>query len=108
MDEFYKENPEQLEDWEDLKLWRDSSNNVFKKALTKHIESKLVKVDRQYLLDCLTNKKYSEISLVPESYNIEFTYKVCGLFVNMYEKFFILEKNDEFYAVDVSQEYNYI
>jgi hypothetical protein len=106
--DFYKENPMLLEDWEDLKLWKKSSDNIFNQAIVQYLESKMSKVTQQFVLDCLVDKKYSEVSLVPGSYNIEFNYKVSGLFVNMDEKFFILEKNNEFYAIDVSQEYEYI
>ena len=68
----------------------------------------MVKIDQQYLLDCLVNNKYSEVSMVPGSYNVNFDCKVSGLFINQYEKFFILEKNNEFYALDVSLEYEYL
>jgi hypothetical protein len=108
MDEFYKEDPNLLEDWEDLVLWKESSDNVFKQALMNYLQNKITKVDKQYLLDCLVDKKYSEISMIPGSYNVNFGYKVSGLFINQYEKFFILEKNNEFYALDVSLEYEYL
>lgn len=107
-DKFYKSDPTLFEDWDDIKFWKDSSDKIFKTAIVQYLENKMSKVTKQFLLDCLVSKKYSEVSLIPGSYNIEFNYKVSGLFINMYEKFFILENNNEFYAVDVSKEYNYI
>ena len=91
MDEFYKEDPNLLEDWEDLVLWKKSSDNIFKQALKYHLQNKMVKIDGQYLLDCLSSSKYSEISMVPDTYDIELDYEVSGLFINQYEKFFILK-----------------
>ena len=108
MEEFYKKDPKLLEDWEDLILWKKSSNNIFKQTLVNYLQNKIVKVTQQFLLDCIVDKKYSEISLLPGSYDIEFDYEVSGLFINQYEKFFILKKNNEFYALDVSLEYEYI
>lgn len=110
----YQEDPSSFEDFDDLIAWKQASNEAFYKAIQSYFKVKITKVSSNYLLDCLTDRKYGEISLIPNLYDrkmfFDNSYEVAGLFVDNKEdeRFFILKKDNDFYALDISKEYEFL
>lgn len=110
----YREDPRNLEDWEDLIAWKKSSDKVFFEACQSYFKPKIAKVSQDYFLECLTDKRYSEISEIPGIYDkrnfVDENYEVCALFVDNKEEemFFLLKKNNEIYGLDISKEYKFL
>lgn len=112
MENLYQQDPSNFEDWEDIILWKKSSENAFNEATRAFFQSKIVKIHSSYIIDCFNNKNLSEISLIPDLFKKETfvneEYEVSALFVNNREeeRFFILKKNEDYYALDISKQYN--
>jgi hypothetical protein len=112
--QIYQTDPCNLEDWEDLVSWKQFSDKAFFEACQLHFKPKITKVSQDYFLECLVDKKYSEISEIPNIYDkrnfVDESYEVCALFVDNKEKemFFLLKKNNEIYGLDISKEYEFL
>jgi hypothetical protein len=112
--ELFKEDPRTFEDWEDLELWKKASDFVFNLALQAYFKNRMAKVPDTYLLECLTNKVYCEVSDIPSFFKkeqfIDNTYEICGLFLNNKDKerFFILKKDNVYYGLDIAKEYAFL
>jgi hypothetical protein len=100
--------------FDDLITQNYTSFEVFNKAIRLYFKNKITKVSSDYLLECLTNHKYGEISLIPNLFDrklfFDDDYEVSGLFVDNKEdeRFFILKKDNDFYALDISKEYEFL
>lgn len=109
-----QQNPIEFEEWDDIILWKQSVDNLFLQAIKQYLNTEIVQVSKYYFLDCLNDKSFSEISELPIFQNKEWfidkEYEICALFINNKTglKFFILKKNDEFYKLDISKQYNYL
>lgn len=114
INDLYKEDPRNIEDFDDLLLWRKSYEDIFSSALQLYFKQRIIKVSSGYLTECINDNNYSEISLVPDLFKrenfVDDSYEICGLFVQnkLLERFFILKKNNEFYGLDISKEYDYL
>lgn len=111
----FQEDPRNLEEWEDLVSWKQTLDQSFKEALWLYFKNKLGKLPDTYYLECLTEPKYSEISLLPNILNYDFidkSYEISGLFVNNHwssnERFFILKHNNKYYGLDISKEFKFL
>jgi hypothetical protein len=112
--ELFKEDPRNFEDWEDLELWKQTSDCVFNWALQAYFKNRMAKVPDTYLMECMNSKIYSEIIDLPNLFKkeqfVDHTYEMCGLFVNNKDKerFFIVKKDNVYYGLDISKEYEFL
>lgn len=110
--ELFNQDPREFEEWGDIMFWKQKFDSFFKETTRRYFKDKISKVHESYFTDCINDKNFSEISGIIGLYDkdcfVGDEYEILALFVNNIkgEKFFILKKNNEYYGLDISKQYN--